>query len=359
MVQESSDNRYISPPDEISVKEFLRTLISYTKLILKRWYLIVLVFIIFSGYEYKQISQIKSTYPAKSVLFIRPQDIAKENQLYIKIFAQLINSRNLLESTFIKKVTIDETSDLLINHYLKTYYKNKPEEITPDIPFGFRIKSTTLAELDIEERKVFNLAIDKIIKPVAGFEDGFISISANFELGFITISLSSPTEALSLAIISELQKEGIDVFKKSADFADNKAFSNIDSETDSLSNLYKKTYLKLNDYRDRRGRELKKEEPSDSNIKYLEKRIHKYEVRAEIYKTHYLAALEQAKAAQVSLDQNALLIHEMERSTAPIRAYKPSPKVAGIKFGIIGAFLMVFLIVGTRIYFNIAEELKN
>lgn len=359
MVQDKNVPSYTTAADEISIKLFLKIVISYIQLVLKRWYLVVLFFALFGYYEYRNINKVIETYPAKIKVYIRPQDIAKENQQLIKVFSQLLNSRSLSEQLLMQEVTIEGEKDLIINHYLFVYYSLNPNGLDEEIPSNFYLKNKSLENLSLTERKVLNLIVSKLITPVGGFTDGFISIGSEFELGFVTLNISSPSEELSLVILDQLYKLGVKLVKKSTVFAQNKAFEKLNTETDSLSREYKATYIKLNDYKDRRGREIKKEEPDVNTIKYLERRIHKLEVRSEIFKTQYLASLEQEKFAQIELDQKSLLIHEMERTSAPIQPYRPSSKVAAIKFGIVGSFLAIFLVVITRIYSNIARELKE
>ncbi|MFK7808016.1 MAG: hypothetical protein AB8F74_09480 [Saprospiraceae bacterium] len=359
MVQDKNVPSYTAPADEISIKLFLKIVISYIQLVIKRWYFVIFFFALFGYYEYRNINKIIETYPAKIKVYIRPQDIAKENQQLIKVFSQLLNSRSLTEQLLMEKVVINGENQLLINHYLFIFYELKPDDLDVNIPKGFYLKNTELKNLSLSERKILNLVVEKLITPLGGFSDGFISIGSEFELGFVTLNISTPSEELSLAIIEKLYNLGVKLVKRNTVFAQNKAFEKLNNETDSLSREYKATYIKLNNYKDRRAREITQEEPDVKTIKYLEKKIHKYEVRSEIFKTQYLASLEQEKFAQIELDQKSLLIHEMERTSAPIESYKPSSKVAGIKFGIVGSFLAIFLIVLSRIYSNIVRELKD
>jgi len=359
MQSSTRNTSYIELTDEISIRQFIVLVFVYLRLILKRWYLLVFGFLLLGGYKYYQIAKVKSSFPARVKILIQPQDNAKENKHSVKVFAQLVNSPNLLTKVLLKDVEDGDSTNLLINTYLNTYYKMKPKELDSSIPIGFQMKNNEVAQATGKERMVLNKVLEKLGTPMADFTDGFVSISVDDEMGFVTINLSTPTEELSLLMLDEIYEHVKILLNNSHTFADQKAYDNFQKDADSLSSNYKKTYYSLNKLKDKRARELNKEKSNPREIKYLEKKIHKMEVLAEVYKVEYLASVEQLKGAQMDRDKNALLIHELEYTIAPIIPYAPSPKVVGIKFGIFGAALAIMLILFGRIYSNLSIELNG
>jgi hypothetical protein len=343
--------------DEISIKKFVNEVLSFIIYLLKKWYWIVLGFALLGGMRYQQISQIKATYPARIKLFVRPQNIAKENKLVLTAYSQLISSRSLLEELFLEKVNINDQEELLINIYLKTYYELKPEGIDSDIPLGYELKGNNLDELSIEELTVFGKIVEKAMTPASDYSDGFVAVSADYDLGFITINVSTPTTELSLLMLDRLYGIIKKMLPKLNDYPFEIAFSILEAETDSLSANYKETYYQLNVDKDKRER-LLKDSTRAYEVKKLEKKIHRLEVDAEVYNIEYLAALEQLKVSQLDMNQNSLLVHEVERTLPPVSAYQPSPIVEGIKWGISGAVLSIVFIVFVRIFMNLYKELK-
>ncbi len=357
-MQSTTENtHYTQLTDEISIRQFINLAIVYFRLILKRWYLVVFGFLLLGGYKYYKIAEVKSSFPAKVKILIQPQDNAKENKHSVKVFAQLANSPNLLTNVLLEEVTEADSTNLLINVYLNTYFEMKPEELDAKIPTGFQMKNNKIAQATSTERMVLNKVLEKLGTPMADFTDGFVSISVDDEMGFVTINLSTPTESLSLLMLDKIYEHVKVLLNNSHTFADQKAYSNFQKDSDSLSAFYKKAYYNLNKLKDKRDRELRKKGANPRVIRYLEKKIHKLEANAEVYKVEYLASIEQLKGAQMDRDKNALLIHELEHTLAPIIPYAPSPKVVGIKFGIFGAALAVMLVLFGRIYSNLSEEL--
>lgn len=356
-MQENTKQIHANSFDEISVKKFIREILSIVLYLLKKWYWIVLGVALLGGVRYYQISQIKPTYPAKIKLFIRPQKIAKENKLLLQTYVQLMHSRTLLEELFLEKIDSNGEEELLINKYLATYYEYKPNEIDSDIPRGFLIEGDSLSKLNIDELSVFNKVMDKVSTPFADYSDGFVDISADYDLGLVVINVSTPTTELSLLLLDRLCSKVKRLLPELNDYPHEKAFSKLSSQADSLSQGYKQTYYQLNLYRDKRGRIIQ-DSSRINEVKSLEKKIHRLEADAEVYKLEYLASLEQLKVSQVDVGQNTLLIREVERTLPPIKAYQPSSLVEGVKWGVLGGILSIVLMVFLRIFRNLYQELK-
>ncbi|MFK7935398.1 MAG: hypothetical protein AB8G22_17925 [Saprospiraceae bacterium] len=350
---------YARKPDEISIRSLILTSRDMLFLVIRRWYLILLGALLLGGYQFYQFRKIKPTYPALVKLLVRPQNVANENKLLVQIYSKLINSRSLLEDLFLTPVDELKPDQLLINEYLQTYFTYKPEGLSGDIPTDFQFEHSELPDLNLKEKQVFKLVMDKVITPMSDFTDGFVSITTEDALGFITINISSPTEELSLQILELLVIKAEKLLVDNTVFAPKLAFKNLQTQTDSLAASYKESYYQLNKRRNSYQRELKLENPKDAELKYLEKKIHRLEADTEIEKTKYLASLEQMKIAQVDMDQKSLLIQQIERTYAPIQSYQPSAKRAAIKGAIGGGAFFVFLIVLFQIYRNVVAEVKE
>lgn len=344
--------------DEISIERFIKEIIGIIIFIFKRWYFVILGAVFFGFIQYRNISKVNLTYPAKIKLYIKPQDISDENKLLLQSYVQIINSRNLLEKILFNEVEIDGVQVLVINEYLNTYYKYNPDGLNGEIPNGFQFENRILEELDLEELMFLNVVLDKMTIPKADYSDGFISVSSDYELGFITINISTPASRLSLLVLNELYKEAKLILLENTGFAYDKAYFNLKEETDSLSGKYKEIYYQLNLKRDQRIRLLKADSIVSNEVKYLEKQIYKLEVDAEIHKIQYLAALESLKITQVDMDQKSLLLRELERTHSHIKPYQPSVMVESIKWAIMGSIISIFLITVFRIFINVKKELS-
>ena len=350
--------------DEISVRKLMLTLIDYSKMILGNWYWAILGSLLLGGYSFHSASQIIDTYPARVKLFVSPQQVSKNNAILVEIFSKLVNTQQMLIKVFLRPVIVDDTPSILINEYLSTYFELNPSGLPDDIPVDFKFEHTDLKEMNRTERHVLNQVIAKVSTPISDYSDGFVSLSGDFNMGFITINISSPSEELSLLLLDEFYKTTEELLLGNAVFANKQAYENLATETDSLSSVYKKAYISLNKYQDRRGRLLKKigkdtlnDKKSNAEIKYLEKKIHRLSADVEISKTGYLAVLEQQKSAQLDLDQSAIIIQELEHSLAPLAPYRPQAKVAAIKGGMLGGIAVVVLLILIAVFREIKKEL--
>jgi hypothetical protein len=358
MVGTNPNMEYDTLVDEINFKQFIRLIISYVRLILKRWYVVLFFSLLLGGIKYHFIGNIKPTYPARVKVLVKLHEGLKENKQTVKVFGQMISSRKLLSDVLLKEVQDSGKNKFLINIYLKNYFNLKPEELDKDIPSGFIFKHQKVEKFTSEERMVLNKVLDKLSTPNSDFSDGFVSISIEEELGFITINLATVSESLSILLLDELYKEVKTVLNNYITFSSGTTYNNFAKDTDSLSIIYKEAYYKLNQYRDRRERELQKEKPSSSTVKSLARKIYKLEVKAELAKEEYLVAVEQLKLAKSEMDQGSLLLHELEHTISPIDPYAPNAKKMSIKNAIFGMILGILIVILHRIFMNLYKELS-
>jgi hypothetical protein len=358
MVGTNPNMEYDTLADEINFKQFLRLIVSYVRLILKRWYVVLLFSLLLGGIKYQSINKIKPTYPAKIKVLVKLHEGLKENKQTVKVFGQMISSRKLLTDVLLKEVPDSGKNELLVNVYLKNYYNVKPDELDEDIPNGFLFKHQKVEKFTQDERLVLNKVLAKMSTPSSDFSDGFVSISIEEDLGFITINLATVSEKLSILLLDELYKEVKTVLNNYITFSSGTTYNNFAKDSDSLSVIYKEAYYKLNQYRDRRERELLKEKPSSSVVKSLARKIYKLEVKAELAKEEYLVAIEQLKLAKSEMDQGSLLLHELEHTISPIEPYAPDAQKMSIKNAIFGAVLGMLIIIMFRIFMNLYREIS-
>ncbi len=355
-----SENRV----DEISVRKLLLKLITYLQLIIKSWYWVALGSLLLGSYFFYTTYKLVDTYPASIKVFVNFPKVDKNNAIMTEVFSKLMNNQQLLFRVFLKPQVENDPTSSVINTYLANYFELNPSGLPSKIPNNFQFKNNEVDKMDRAERQVLNDVIAKVSTPISDFSDGFISISGDFKFGFITINVSSPSEKLSILLIDEIYSEINKLLLNKFSFANQSAFSALSTETDSLSNHYKKTYLVLNKYKDKRGRLLElgsDEKPLTakqiSAINYIEKKIHRLSVDAEISKTGYLAALEHQKIAQLDRDQSAITIEELERSISPIVPFRPDHKLAAAKGGFSGGIFIVVLLIIFTMFKEVRKEL--
>lgn len=359
LMMESSnmDQDYGRKVDEISVKKLLLTIKEYVLLVTRRWYLLLLGMMVLGGLQFYNFYKIKPTYPAKIVFLVRAQDVVNENKHMIKIYSRLINSRGLLEKLLLDPIEGNASNTLLINEYLNVYFLHKPEGLSDDIPYGFQFENNQIQNLSADERKVFQLIVEKVVTPMSDYTDGFVNIETDEEVGFITVNVSGPTEEFSLLLLDQLSKKAEQLLTENTIFAPKIAYDNLKGETDSLARRCTNMYYELNKYKSLLAKVKVDDSYNISRIEGIENKIYQLEGDTEICQAKYLAASKELKGAQVAMDQKTLLIQQLERTYAPIEPYKPSKIVAAVKGAVMGASLIIFAIILLRIYRNIAAEL--
>ncbi|RMF22306.1 MAG: hypothetical protein D6765_14445 [Bacteroidetes bacterium] len=350
---------YARKPDEISIRNLILKIGEFIRLIIGRWYLLVLGALPLAYKQYASAKLVQPTYPASTTLLIKPQDIAKENKSLILVFSRLANSKELIKEILLERDDTLGVGELIINRYLEAYFQYDTLGLSPEIPRGFRFTHDDPASFSPEETQVFKIVVEKVTSPGLS-RNGYLNVSVDEALGLITLSTSTPSEELTFLLLRRLREKVERLFYENTLFAQKKAFREIFHEADSLAEGYRKAYYALNKTRDRYERLLRTlRDSNDAKVLYLHDKIIRLEVHAELYKLDYLASLEQMKAAGIDLNSKTPLITVIEESLPPLTPVRPSPTGAAVKGAILGVVLVILFIVVRKIYSDIMDEVKD
>lgn len=343
-------------PDEISIRGLLLKLKEYFFHVLRKWWVVAIFVIGLAAKDYFEVKKITPVYSGKKVLLIKLQDLAKENKSEILIYSRFINAQSTIKKILLEPHSRD-TSELLINAYLRTYFERKPHGLPASIPTGFRFTHANCNAFNEVENQVFKEIVHKLMTPVGGFSDGFINVSVDDNLGMITLAIATPSEELTFAVINSLSRKWQSITAQKAVFAEEVAYESFRAESDSLEARYRKIFNELLERRNQYAAIIQADDETQSKRrKYLEERIAYLEVNADIYKINYLATVESLRGAQNKRNLNLPIIEVLEETLPPIPANKPSAKSAAIKGGIMGGILAVFLLVVGKVFMDILEE---
>ncbi|MDB4727650.1 hypothetical protein OAF63_02580 [Saprospiraceae bacterium] len=343
-------------PDDISIRGLILKIKENIFLVLRKWWIVGIFLIGFGAYDYFETNKAIPVYPGKTVLLVKLQDLAKENKSKILVYSRFANAQSIVKKILLKPI-VEDSSRLLINVYLDTYFKLNPSGLPAFIPSGFKFQHGNYADFSDKESLVFKSIVNKMITPIAGYADGFINVSVNESLGMITLAIATPSEALTIAIIDSLRENLVEQTLDNAIYPEKMAYTTFKQDADSLEQKYKETYYRLLKVRNQYGNILlMKEDSLSPKIKSLQQQIARLEVNADIFKINYLATIESLKFSQNKLNLKLPIIEVLEQTMPPISANKPSAVTAAIKGGFLGSLLAMFLIIVVNVFLDILKE---
>lgn len=345
-------------PDDISVRGLLLKAKEYLLLLLRRWWLIALFALLFGGQSFYSVRQIKPVYPAEVTLLVNTQNTAKENKNRVLVFSRFVTSHKVFAQILLEP-TDSLGGTLLVNKYLKTYFELKPEGLSNEIPANFLFSHSHQADFTQIEKVVFKRIIEKISTYEAGYADGFVSVSLEETLGLITFGIATPDADLTILIIEKLNAYFQNLIFDYSSFAETTTYKNLKLESDTLENKYRIIASSLSRVRNNYQNLLRMNGDTITNeVSKKAKQIEFLEVEADIYKSKYLVTLKELKFAQNKMNMSKPIVEVIKQTLPPLENYKPSALRAALKFGMVGAFLMIVLIILHKVFMDILEEGK-
>lgn len=354
---DSKENTIINKrPDDISVRKLLLKIKEYVLFLLRWWWLIAIVSIAWGVWDFYQVSKIQPTFPGEVSLLVKFQDIAKENKNKILTYSRLINSPSSLQDILLQP-TDSTNNQLVVDLYLETYSKFNPVALPKEIPSNFKFSTNNPSSFTETEAIVFREIFEKISTPKSGYADGFINLNIDESLGIITTTTATPSEELTFLLLDKINKRFQKEIIVNSSYSETNSYTAFKNETDSLELSYRRTYHALNEARSRHQTVYHRTKDSfNVELVYLNNRILKLEIEADIYKANYLASLNHLKAAQNNMNSKLPIIKILSQTLRPIKPFKPSILLAILKGLIKGAISMVFIVLITKVFLDIIKE---
>lgn len=352
----SNDNllKNTKRPDDMSIRGLLLKATEYFLLLLRRWWLIAVLALIFAGNSYYSIRKVKAIYPGEIVLLVNTQNTSKENKNRTLVFSRFVNSRKVFEKILLEPIDTFG-GDLLINKYLQAYFKFKPEGLSENVPKDFLFFHTNQVNFSQTEAIVFKEIVRKISTPQAGYADGFVTVSVEEALGLITFGIATPDADLTILIINKLSAHFQDLIFNHSSFAETATYKRLKLEYDDLESKYRTTAQRLNRKRNEYKQYLELNGITGETTR-RGKEIAYLEIEAEIYKSKYLVTLKELTVAEHSMNMKKPIVEIIQQTLPPLEHYRPSPLQAALKSAFIGAFFMIILIVLHQVFTDILKE---
>lgn len=358
-------------PDGISIGRLLMKTKEYFFLLCRYWYVIFIVSFCYSFNEVIKTLDLIPTYPCRASFLIKTQTVLKENAVFGKIFARLSVAEMTLRKSLFQEVQMSNNTDLLINHYIDVYKQYYPEQFAiVEIKPKFKFKNTDVDNFTQEEKIAYNYIIGIILRKNTTFRDGFLNLGLDEKVGFLDISFSSPSEEFSIIFLKTHTKVGEKMFFESAIYPDKEALEVRENKVDSLREEFRKSFYELGRVKDKYTRyknklegELEKEEreitKKESNTLHnYVNRINRLDIATQIFKSDYMAGLENLQSVEVDKITSHPLITLTSFTSSPIDPVIPSWKKTLILSVITSVLMISILIVIIKIFRDILQELK-
>jgi len=343
-------------PDDISVRGLLLKAKEYLLLLFRRWWLIILFAFLFGGQSFYSVRQVKPVYPGEIVLLVNTQNIAKENKNRVLVYSRFLTSRKVFEEILLEPVD-SLGSELLINKYLSVYSQLKPEGLSEDIPNNFHFSHNKQSDFTEIEAIVFKEIVEKISTYESGYADGFVTVSIEESLGLITFGIASPEAELTMLIINKLNLHFQNLIYSLSSFAETNAYNNMKANSDAIEAQYQSIFSKLNKAKNNYQNLLEKNNNKiTSETLFRAEEIEYLQADIDLCKAKYLENIKQLKVAERAMNMSKPIVKIIKQSLPPLEFYKPSPLRAALKFGMVGAFLMIVLIILHKVFMDILEE---
>ena len=342
--------------DDITIRDIFIKSWEYALLIIKYWWVVIILSAAFAIKDYRFIAAIKPVYPAEITMLVKTQDIAKENKANILIYSRFANAQSTIAQILLEP--IDSTNDeLIINHYLKTYFDLKPEGLSLEIPPDFQFSHNNPQDFSTLEHNIFKSIVTKMTTYVEGYADGFVNVSVDESLGMVTIATSTPSESLTLLLMTKLEEYFKQKTFSNSIYAETKSHEVFTAIADSLERNYRSTYYNLHKLRDLYQSKLKRAKDSTSReLRYLHKKIIKLEVQADIYEKNWLSTVKTLRSIEQEKNRKVPIIEILKKTLPPLYPYMPNPKSAAIKGFIKGLTISIGLIIFYSILLSIIKN---
>lgn len=346
-------------PDDITLRDILFKSWEYVILVLKFWWLVLILVALFAWKEYAKIAKVTPVYPAEVTFLVKTQEIAKENKNNILIYSRFANTQSTIEKILLEPVDTN-LEDYVINHYLNAYFEFKPNGLGGEVPTGFQFLHNNRENFTPEEQTVFKSVVTKITTYVKGYADGFVNVSVDESLGLVTISTSTPSEELTLLLMDKLKSNFVEKLQGNSTFAQDKSYQKFLVTADSLEDSYRDIYYQLHTNRNKYQLMLNYiKDSTDSKIRYMHKKIVRLEVEADIHEKNWLSTIKIFKSIERDRYMSNPIIEILKETLPPLQVYIPNPNVAAIKGGITGGMIAVALVIFFSIIRSVIREGKE
>ncbi len=245
--------------------------------------------------------------------------------------ATLARSRNVIYDMLMDSVSIEEETDLLANHFIRTNNLNEWFlKISPTLD-GYQFPHNRRAEFKRRDLMVLKLIHLKLILS----QDPLMKVDWEDETGIVSLTVQAQSEGLTLALLYGNYEELQSVFVHNAVGRQQATLAQLRSKADSVSTALAQTEYQLASQEDRSlgltsRRDLVK--------------IQQLSRKAALLNGMYIEVLKSKETAEFMLSTNLPTFNIIDPPAVPLASLEIKPIKAAVLGGIFGGFVCVLIL---------------
>ncbi|MEO5906037.1 MAG: GNVR domain-containing protein [Saprospiraceae bacterium] len=311
---------------EFTLRDHILRAKDYFHEVLRYWYIPALLALLVAVYKFYQYTQYVPIYPAK-ITFMVDEDEGGGNAGLAGMLGQfglggvrparynldkileLSKSRRVVQQTFFAKVSVDDKEDFLINHIIRLYDVNVPQDDKMrEQPYLFQHDS--IAGFSIYENEVLLTVYNLIIGSPKHPENALLNADYNENTNIMSMTASTIDEELSFELAEHAFESLSNYYISKAIEKSLKTYRIVSTKKDSVLGALRSAEYSLANFRDtHRGMMMRVDNVSELRLQR--------DVTA--LSTMYAEILKNTEVADFSLRNKTPFIQVIDQPILPIR----------------------------------------
>ncbi len=303
------------------LRAVILSIIAFLKEWLRKWWLHLIMMLIFGGIAYFFTSKKVDQYQAKASFMAADNEgngiggllrVAGQfglgggaSQVDSDLMLELLSAKKIVYTALLSSVNIEGKVDLLANHFLS--FEPSLRTVGDKEYQDFQFKGATI---DVDDR-VANSIISQIYDEIA---HSYLSAFASKE-GIVHIEVTSKYEGLSLELSRQLMYALSEYYKTSSVEKQQSNVDVLEERVDSINGVMKNAQYALTAWYEKQQNRLKAGTVSPS--KYMEKV--ELERRAEVANVVYLEVIKSKEIAEMTLETQRPIVQLIDVPSYPLR----------------------------------------
>ncbi len=369
-----TNDNYTPHSDEITLKDLILKIHEFFWEVVKRWYVIFILFILTASYFFFNVYTTPTTYPAKLKFMISDDGgdnsgmnmilgsiglggIGQKGQLVgLEKIMQLFKTRAVIDRAMLSLHEKNGKVDLLANHIIEEITFSKllddygPASWSKKLDgfdnFSFS-SNTNIDSLKEHEEIILKILYDNIVGHHERELNPMVYSALDENSEIITLSVITETQELSLVLLNAIYNQLSEFFINKAIEKQQKTFDVISYKTDSIKNALRSAEFQLADFKDRNRKLV--------TVKgYLKET--KLEREVNILNVMYAESIRNLEVADFALRRRKPYIQLLDSPMRPLTGIGKSKKKALAYSFLIAVVLGSLIIIIRKIYKDIMSS---
>jgi hypothetical protein len=363
MQENTSQQISIQDDDEITLKDIIVKVMTYYRLVLRKWYIVILLSGVLAGFFLYQAYKTKPVY--KAVLTFMLNDAqgsamgvssllgqfglgsGNTGMANLDKIVEISKSHRILKTALFTKTALDGQSDFFANHFIRILeFKKMWKKDTTGLATFEGFKSDNFENFSRLENKVLFTLLNKLI----GKDKPLLASSYEKKSTILTMALSSPHEELSIGFVKTIFAHLSEFYVLKSTERERQNYDIIRAQKDSLYNIMRSKEIGAARFEDKNQGLIFQTDKVQGSLMRKD---------AQIAGLAYGEILKNFAVADYALKNNTPFIQEIDIPYPPIKPVRKSKLMAIITGGALGVFLSLIWIIGGSIIGNAIREAKG